>query len=171
MSTIESESHKSLSTKSPDNLVEAGTQVEQSRPEEASAQPEQEKREKVRVIKLESVLLSSEDSDEISIEYTWVQGGNPDASYTLPLGKVREMVESGDVCIFSEGFDDSQGSNVEENFNRLLEFIKRQEDSLKNTASALSFPDSKNPTEVAGLSDVSTRPETDTVAAQTQTDS
>jgi len=80
------------------------------------------------------------------------------------------MVESG-VCISSEGFDDSQGSNVEENLNRLLEFIKRQEDSLKNTASALSVSDSKNPTKVTGVSNVSTRPETDTVAAQTQTDS
>jgi len=80
------------------------------------------------------------------------------------------MVKSG-VCIFSEGSNYSQGSNVEENLNRLLEFIKRQEDSLKNTASALSSPDSKNPKEVADEPNVSSRPETDTVAAQTQTDS
>ena len=186
MSTIESESHKSLSTKSPDNLVEAGTQVEQPRPGEASAQPEQEKREKVRVIKLKSVLLGN---DGINIQYTWVEGGNPDASYTytLPLGKVQEMVQRG-VYISSEGFDDSQGSNVEENLVKLREFVKDQEklrrererekglDLLAETASELSFPVSKNPTEVAGVPGVSTgdqsseaftSPETDTVAAQT----
>jgi hypothetical protein len=181
MSTIESESHKSLSTKSPDNLVEAGTQVEQPRPGEASAQPEQEKREKVRVIKLKSVLLGN---DGINIQYTWVEGGNPNpnVSYTLPLGMVQEMVQRG-VCIFSEGFDDSQGSNVEENLVKLREFVKDQEklrrererekglDLLAETASELSFPVSKNPTEVAGVPGVSTGPETDAVAAQTQTDS
>ena len=185
MSTIESESHKSLSTKSPDNLVEAGTQVEQPRPGEASAQPEQAEL-KIRVIKLKSVLLGN---DGINIQYTWVEGGNPDASYTytLPLGKVQEMVQRG-VCIFSEGFDDSQGSNVEENLVKLREFVKDQEklrrererekglDLLAETASELSFPVSKNPTEVAGVPGVSTgdqsseaftSPETDTVAAQT----
>jgi len=184
MSTIESESHKSLSTKSPDNLVEAGTQVEQPRPGEASAQPEQAEL-KIRVIKLKSVLLGN---DGIYIQYTWVEGGNPDASYTytLPLGKVQEMVQRG-VCIFSEGFDDSQGSNVEENLVKLREFVKDQEklrrererekglDLLAETASELSFPVSKNPTEVAGVPGVSTgdqsseaftSPETDTVAAQ-----
>ena len=177
MSTIETESHKSLPKNSPDNSVGAETQVKQSRPEEASAQPEQEKRE-VGVIKLQSV-LTSEDSDEISIEYTWVQGGNPDASYTLPLSKVREMVERGGVCIFSEGFDDSQVSNVEENLAKLREFVEDQEnlrrkrereeglDLLADTASELSFPDSTNSTEVAGVPDVSTGPETGTVATQT----
>ena len=174
MSTIESESHKSLSTKSPDNLVEAGTQVEQPRPGEASARPEQEKRE-VGVIKLQSVLL---DPDGIHIRYTWVQGGKPNVSYTLPLGKVQEMVQRG-VCISSEGFDDSQGSDVEENLAKLLEFVRNQEnlrrenewDLLADTARDLSFPDSKNPTKVADEPNVSAGPETDTVAAQTQTDS
>ena len=180
MSTIESESHKSLSTKSPDNLVEAGTQVEQPRPGEASAQPEQAEL-KIRVIKLKSVLLGN---DGINIQYTWVEGGNPNpnVSYTLPLGMVQEMVQRG-VCIFSEGFDDSQGSNVEENLVKLREFVKDQEklrrererekglDLLAETASELSFPVSKNPTEVAGVPGVSTGPETDAVAAQTQTDS
>jgi len=184
MSTIESESHKSLSTKSPDNLVEAGTQVEQPRPGEASAQPEQAEL-KIRVIKLKSVLLGN---DGIYIQYTWVEGGNPNpnVSYTLPLGMVQEMVQRG-VCIFSEGFDDSQGSNVEENLVKLREFVKDQEklrrererekglDLLAETASELSFPVSKNPTEVAGVPGVSTgdqsseaftSPETDTVAAQ-----
>ena len=177
MSIKPPESHNSLSIESSNNLAEI--QAKQSRPEEASAQPEQEKREKVRVIKLESVLLSSEDSDEISIEYTWVQGGNPDASYTLPLSKVREMVERGGVCIFSEGFDDSQVSNVEENLAKLREFVEDQEnlrrkrereeglDLLADTASELSFPDSTNSTEVAGVPDVSTGPETGTVATQT----
>ena len=160
---------------SHNNLAE--TQVKQSRPEEASAQPEQAEL-KIRVIKLKSV-LTSEDSDEISIEYTWVQGGNPDASYTLPLSKVREMVERGGVCIFSEGFDDSQVSNVEENLAKLREFVEDQEnlrrkrereeglDLLADTASELSFPDSTNSTEVAGVPDVSTGPETGTVATQT----
>ena len=152
---------------SRNSLVGAGTQVEQFGSKAKSTRPEQEKREEVRVINLESVLLGT---DEIYIKYTWVQGGNPDASYTLPLSKVQKMVESG-VCISSEGSNYSQGSNVEENLNRLLEFIKRQEDSLKNTASALSVSDSKNSTEVAGVPDVSTGPETDAVAAQTQTDS
>jgi len=180
MSTIESESHKSLSTKSPDNLVEAGTQVEQPRPGEASAQPEQAELKK-KVINLKSVLLGP---DGIHIQYTWVKGGNPNpnVSYTLPLGMVQEMVQRG-VCIFSEGFDDSQGSDVEKNLAKLREFIENQENLrrerererelnlLAETVSELSFPDSKNPTEVADESNVSAGPETDAVAAQTQTDS
>jgi len=170
------------------NLVKKEKLVEQFRPEEASARPEQEKREEVRVINLESVLLGP---DGIYIQYTWVQGGKPNVSYTLPLGMVQEMVQRG-VCIFSEGFDDSQGSDVEKNLAKLREFIENQEnlrrererekglDLLAETASELSFPVSKNPTEVAGVPGVSTgdqsseaftSPETDTVAAQTQTDS
>ena len=175
MSIKPPESHNSLSIESSNNLAEI--QAKQSRPEEASAQPEQEKREKVRVINLESVLSGT---DEIYIKYTWVQGGRrgENVSYTLPLGKVREMVESG-VCISNY----SQGSNVEENLAKLRKFVEDQEklrrerelDLLAETASELSFPVSKNPTEVAGVPGVSTgdqsseaftSPETDTVAAQ-----
>jgi hypothetical protein len=170
----------SLSMGSPNNLVETGTQAEQSRPEEASAQPEQAELKK-KVINLKSVLLGP---DGIHIQYTWVKGGNPNpnVSYTLPLGMVQEMVQRG-VCIFSEGFDDSQGSDVEKNLAKLREFIENQENLrrerererelnlLAETVSELSFPDSKNPTEVADESNVSAGPETDAVAAQTQTDS
>ena len=171
MSTIESESHKSLPKNSPDNSVGAETQVEQSRPEEASAQSEQEKREEVRVINLESVLLGP---DGVYIKYT-VQGGKPNESDIRPLGEVQEMVERG-VCIISNY---SQGSNVEENLAKLREFVEDQEnlrrkrereeglDLLADTASELSFPDSTNSTEVAGVPDVSTGPETGTVATQT----
>jgi hypothetical protein len=166
------------------NLVKKEKLVEQSRPEEASAQPEQAELKK-KVINLKSVLLGP---DGIHIQYTWVKGGNPNpnVSYTLPLGMVQEMVQRG-VCIFSEGFDDSQGSDVEKNLAKLREFIENQENLrrerererelnlLAETASELSFPVSKNPTEVAGVPGVSTgdqsseaftSPETDTVAAQ-----
>jgi len=172
-----------MSVESPEltnNLVKEEKRAEQPRSGEASAQPEQAEL-KIRVIKLKSVLLGN---DGINIQYTWVEGGNPNpnVSYTLPLGMVQEMVQRG-VCIFSEGFDDSQGSNVEENLVKLREFVKDQEklrrererekglDLLAETASELSFPVSKNPTEVAGVPGVSTGPETDAVAAQTQTDS
>jgi len=167
-----------MSVESPEltnNLVKEEKRAEQPRSGEASAQPEQAEL-KIRVIKLKSVLLGN---DGINIQYTWVEGGNPNpnVSYTLPLGMVQEMVQRG-VCIFSEGFDDSQGSNVEENLVKLREFVKDQEklrrererekglDLLAETASELSFPVSKNPTEVAGVPGVSTGPETDAVAAQ-----
>ena len=172
-----------MSVESPEltnNLVKKEKLVEQSRPEEASAQPEQAELKK-KVINLKSVLLGP---DGIHIQYTWVKGGNPNpnVSYTLPLGMVQEMVQRG-VCIFSEGFDDSQGSDVEKNLAKLREFIENQENLrrerererelnlLAETVSELSFPDSKNPTEVADESNVSAGPETDAVAAQTQTDS
>ena len=167
------------------NLVKKEKLVEQSRPEEASAQPEQAELKK-KVINLKSVLLGP---DGINIQYTWVEGGNPDASYTytLPLGKVQEMVQRG-VYISSEGFDDSQGSDVEENLAKLRKFVEDQENLIRErererelnllakTASELSFPDSKNPTEVADelnvftgdqSSEAFTSPETDTVATQT----
>ena len=166
---------------SRNSLVGAGTQVEQFGSKAKSTRPEQEKREEVRVINLESVLSGT---DEIYIKYTWVQGGNPDASYTLPLSKVQKMVESG-VCISSgvssEGSGYSKGSTVEENLAKLLEFVQKQENLrrererelnlLAETALELSFPDSKNHTEVADEPNVSAGPETDAVAAQTQTDS
>jgi hypothetical protein len=179
MSTKIPESHNSLPIGSPDNLVEAETQVKQSRPEEASARPEQEKLQ-VGVINLESVLLGS---DGIRIEYTWVQGGKQGVSYTLPLGKVRKMVESGVVCISNY----SPGSTVEENLAKLGKFLEDQEklirkrewNSLADTAFKLSNPSSKNPTEVPAKPHVSTGgqsseaftlPETDTVVMQMQTD-
>ncbi len=175
MSTKIPESH-SLSIGSPDNSAGAEKRAEQFGSGEASTRPEQAEL-KIRVIKLKSVLLGN---DGINIQYTWVEGGNPDASYTytLPLEVVQKMVENG-VCISSEGSNYSKGSTVAENLAKLRKFVKDQEklrrerewDLLASTFSALSFPNSKNPTEVADEPNVSTRPEIDTVAAQTQTDS
>ena len=87
-----------MSVESPEltnNLVKEEKRAEQPRSGEASAQPEQAEL-KIRVIKLKSVLLGN---DGINIQYTWVEGGNPNpnVSYTLPLGMVQEMVQRGDV--------------------------------------------------------------------------
>jgi hypothetical protein len=152
-----------MTIESRNSLVVPETQTEQSRSEEASARPEQEKHEEVRVINLESVLVGT---DGIYIRFTF-KGGGTDESYIRSLGEVQEMVERGGVCISSEGFDDSQGSTVEDNLNKLLEFIKRQEDSLKNTALELSSPDSKNLEAAAGVPNVSTGGQSDEVATQT----
>jgi|GEM_PF-1936651 len=97
------------------------------------------------------------------------------------------MVQRG-VCISSEGFDPTVEGTVEGNFDRLFKFVQSQEDLrrekewslLADTALELSVTQgSGNPTEVAGVPNVSTGgqsseaftpPETDAVAMQMQTD-
>jgi len=74
------------------------------------------------------------------------------------------MVQRG-VCISSEGFDPTVEGTVEGNFDRLFKFVQSQEDLrrekewslLADTDSELSVTQgSGNPTEVAGVPNVST---------------